>query len=95
MKGNHALGLGIGLTITLFVALMILMLSSTFDLFYFEDEFTILLFTYAIIGLTCFTVGLTGSLLKKTKHRDGYIIALVIGIVTLVATYLLFYLWWW
>ena len=95
MKGNRALGIGIAVTISLFVALMIFMLCSDFDFFYFEYEFSILLYAYSIIGLTCFTVGLAGTLLKKTKHRDGYIIALVVGIVTLVATYMLFFLWWW
>jgi len=95
MKDNTTIGLGVAISVVLVLTLITLMLLMEADIFYFDGESTVLLFSYVVYGLLALSIGLLGMLTRKKGAKGGYIILFVTGLVALIAIYLMFYLWWW
>lgn len=96
MKDKSSLGLGIGISVAIVLTFAIYVVGVTFFDFYdYLDPYYFFLIM-ATLGFVLFTVGLAGRL-AKGKHRHGYDVTLIVGIITLLATYLYYYLcsWWW
>ena len=95
MKTSHCLGLGIALNTIIISVLVGLFLLDQFNIFYFTTEFTIIFFTSLVLGSLLLMIGMLGAGLSVPKHRNGYVVLLVTGVVTLILTFMLFFIWWW
>lgn len=95
MKDNTTIGLGVTISVILVLTLVTLMTLMSADIFYFDGESTVLLFSYVVYGLLALSIGMLGILTKKKGTKGGYVILFVTGLVALVGIYLMYYLWWW
>lgn len=93
MKANKEIAVGIILSLIPIGILLSIIIMDLLDIGYWY-EFPYLVFVgLTTLGLILLSVGGMG-LLTKNNHKSGIHICLVVGAITTIASFLIYYIWW-
>ena len=93
MKPKSTLALGIIASLIVIGLLLSIVVMDYLDIGYWEMYPYLIFIGFITLGLVLLSVGGMGKL-SKTKHQNGFNMCLVVGGITLLATFLIYTIWW-